>query len=163
MPTITVRHSLLPTSYPCTVIGPLHREPTLRNRTGFPRSTFMTHGGLGLSFTPVMRRPRYPNCDGVYLITYRFGRSLSASLAPQNLRCLQRFAYADHTTVPSAATALRLAESVSPRGNYLWKSTATLSPALCTTASLPSHSRVGNRWWDNGFLFLYLLDRMKQS
>ncbi len=46
---------------------------------------------------------------------------LSASLASQNLRCLRRFACADHTTVPSAVTALRLADLVSPRGNHLWK------------------------------------------
>jgi hypothetical protein len=112
MPTITVRHSLLPTSYSCTAIRLPHGRLTLRNRTGFPRSTSMTNGGLGLSFTPVTRRPRYPICEGVCLATYRFGRSLSASLAPQLLRCLQRFAYADHTTVPSAVTAMRLADSV---------------------------------------------------
>jgi hypothetical protein len=145
MPTITAGHSLFPTSYACTVIRLPRGRLTLRNRTGFPRSTSMTTGGLGLSFTPVTRRPRYPICEGICLVTYRFGRSLSASLAPQILRCLQRFACADHTTVPNAVTALRLADSViasrfSPR-----KSSATLSPALCTTASLPSHSRVGNR------------------
>jgi hypothetical protein len=43
----------------------------------------MTDDGFGLSFTPVTRCPRYPNCEGVYLVTYRFGQSLSASLAPQ--------------------------------------------------------------------------------
>jgi hypothetical protein len=145
MPTITAGHSLFPTSYACTAVRLPRGRLTLRNRTGFPRSTSMTNGGLGLSFTPVTRRPRYPICEGVFLATYRFGRSLSASLAPQNLRCLQRFACADHTTVPSAATAIRLADLVitsrfSPRNT-----SATLSPALCTKASLLSHSRVGNR------------------
>ena len=38
-----------------------------------------------------------------------------------------------------------------------------LAIALCTSASLLSHSRVRNRWWDNGYLFLYLLDRIKYS
>ena len=159
MPTVTARHSLLPTSYVCTVISRPRGRLTLRNRTGFTRSTSMTNRGLGLSFTPVTRRPRYPNCERIFLVTHHFGRSLSASLAPQKLRCLQRFACADHTTVPSAVTALRLADSVFPRGNHLWKSTATLSPALCTTALLPLHSRVGNRWWDNGFIFLTSLIR----
>ncbi len=130
---------------PARSSAPLAGGLTLRNRTGFPRSTFMPDERLGLSFTPVTRRPRYPIYEGVYLVTYRFGRSLSASLAPQILRCLQRFACADRTTFPSAVTAMRLADSVitsrfSPRN-----SSATLSPALCTTALLPSHSRVGNR------------------
>lgn len=145
MPTITVGHSLFPTSYASTIIRLPRGRPTLRNRSGCPRSTSMTDGGLGLSVTPVTRRPRYPICEGVLLVTYRFGRSLSASLAPQILRCLQRFACADHTTVPGAIAALRLADAVitsrfSPRNT-----SATLSPAFCTTASLLSHSRVGNR------------------
>ena len=37
---------------------------------GFPRSTFMTGSGLGLSFTPVTRRPRYPNCERIFLLTH---------------------------------------------------------------------------------------------
>ena len=72
MPTVTVCHSLLPTSYACTVIRLPHGRLTLRNRTGFPRSTFMTNSGLGLSFTPVTRRPRYPNCERVFLVTHLF-------------------------------------------------------------------------------------------
>ena len=70
MPTVTVCHSLLPTSYACTIIRPPRGRLTLRNRTGFPRSTFMTNGGLGLSFTPVTRRPRYPICEKVFLATH---------------------------------------------------------------------------------------------
>lgn len=75
MPTVTVCHSLLPTSYACTVIRPPHGELTLRNRTGFPRSTFMTESGLGLSFTPVTRRPRYSICEEVFLVTHLLVRA----------------------------------------------------------------------------------------
>ena len=70
MPTITASHSLLPTSYACTAISPPRGGLTLRNRTGFPRSTFMTNGGLGLSFTPVTHHPRYPICEGICLVTH---------------------------------------------------------------------------------------------
>ena len=82
MPTITASHSLPPTSYACTVISPPRGGLALRSRSGFPRSTFMTDDGLGLSFTLVTHRPRYSICEGAFLVTYRFGRSLSASLAP---------------------------------------------------------------------------------
>ena len=52
MPTVTVCHSLLPTSYACTVIRPPRGRLTLRNRRGFPRSTFMTDSGLGACYRP---------------------------------------------------------------------------------------------------------------
>ena len=80
MPTVTDCHSLLPTSYACTAIKLPHGRLTLRNRTGFPRSTFMTNSGLGLSFTPVTRRPRYPNCERVFLVTQKWTPKSSPSI-----------------------------------------------------------------------------------
>ena len=57
MPAITAGHSLLPTFYACTAVSLPHGRLTLRSRTVFPRSTSMTNGGLGLSFTPMTRHP----------------------------------------------------------------------------------------------------------
>jgi hypothetical protein len=99
-----------------------------------------------------------------YLVTYRFGPSLSAPLACPLLRRLRRFTWVSHTTRPWSLTASVLAVATSARAPIATLASEDTLSRWLRTPSLPTtHAPVGDCWQNSRCRHLLVLEEQHIS
>ena len=134
---------------------PLPAAPSVRLTVGLPSRegygfTTLHRGnlrGLGPASTPVAHHLRRMKMEHPDLATYRFGPSLSASLACLFLRRVRQFTWVDLTTLSWAPTALVLAVATSAHASVaIPRDEDTLSRGLRTPPLPATHASIGDCW-----------------